>query len=82
MRSIFVTLILAAILISPVNAFAKNVVELKDGTVLEGDIAAISSTKTEIYFVPSDKKVEPRWISISEIRKLALPATVVQTEKK
>lgn len=54
---------------------------LSDGTVLEGDIAAISSTKTEIYFVPSNKKTEPRWISISAIKKLELPPQVVQQTK-
>ncbi len=62
-------------------ALAENAIELDDGTILKGNIGAINSSKTAFYFVFSDPKMKPRWVSIAEIRKISFSPSLIRDNK-
>ena len=75
---IFLGLVIITTLMPPV-ALA-DILTLKDGTVLDGAIAAENADGTEIYFAAKENPSEPRWISVSDIQSIRFNSVPVKSK--
>jgi hypothetical protein len=58
------------------TAFAKDVIKLKNGKILEGNIAAWGTGQTQVLFQTEGAK-EPEWISVVDIDTIQFNAPVI-----
>ncbi len=68
-RSVVLSLFFLSFFLITAPAFARDIIKLKDGTVLEGAIVAQNTDGTSLL-VGFGNKAEPKWISFGQIQSI------------